>query len=79
MTNLDEKIARFCVEYGLSPQQARVFHALARGAMSNEALARRLRIRRSTLQTHLGRIARKTMTLSRAELVYLFFLGRRGE
>jgi DNA-binding CsgD family transcriptional regulator len=68
MTNLDEKIARFCAEYGLSPQQARVFHALARGALSNEAL-----------QTHLGRIARKTMTLSRAELVYLFFLGRRGE
>ena len=78
MSKLDEKIGRFSAEYGLSPQQARVFDALARGALSNEALGRRLAMRQWTLRKHLDRIAQKTMTRSRAELLYLFYEGRRG-
>jgi DNA-binding CsgD family transcriptional regulator len=79
MTALDEKIARFSTEYALSPQQARVFEALIHGALSNEALGRRLTMRQWTLRKHLDRIAQKTMTRSRTELLYLFYEGRRGE
>jgi DNA-binding CsgD family transcriptional regulator len=79
MTALDEKIARLCVEYALSPQQSRVVEAMLHGALSNEALGRRLGMRQWTLRKHLDRIAQKTMTRSRTELLYLFYEGRRGE
>jgi DNA-binding CsgD family transcriptional regulator len=79
MTALDEKIARFCAEYALSPQQSRVVEAMLLGALSNEALGRRLGMRQWTLRKHLDRIAQKTMTRSRTELLYLFYEGRRGE
>ena len=79
MTVLDEKIARFCVQYALSPQQSRVVEAMLHGALSNEALARRLGMRQWTLRKHLDRIAQKTMTRSRTELLYLFYEVRRGE
>ena len=79
MTTLDEKIARFCAEYALSPQQTRIFEALMHGALSNEALARRLGMPEGRIRVHLERIARKTMTVSRTELLYLFYEGRRGE
>jgi DNA-binding CsgD family transcriptional regulator len=79
MTNLDEKIARFCAEYGLSPQQGKVFASFIRGALSNEALGRALAMRQWTLRKHLDRIAQKTMTRSRTELLYLFFTGGRGD
>jgi DNA-binding NarL/FixJ family response regulator len=79
MTALDEKIARFSTKYGLSPQQSTVVEALIHGALSNEALGRRLTMRQWTLRKHLDRIAQKTMTRSRTELLYLFYEGRRGE
>ena len=79
MLALDEKIARFCEEYRLSPQQRRIFAAIMRGTISNEALARRLGMRAGTLCKHLERMAEKTGTLSRAELFYLFYQGGRGE
>ena len=79
MSPLDKKIRRFCAEYALSPQQTRVFEALMGGALSDEALRRRLVMRRRTLNTHLGRIAQKTMTRSRTELLYLFLLDQRGQ
>lgn len=79
MTTLDEKTARFCAEYALSPQQTRIFKALMHGALSNEALARRLGMPEGRIRVHLERIARKTMTVSRTELLYLFYEGRRGE
>ncbi len=79
MTTLDEKIARFCAEYALSPQQTRIFEALMHGALSNEALARRLGMPEGRIRVHLERIARKTMTVSRTELLYLFYEGWRGE
>jgi DNA-binding NarL/FixJ family response regulator len=79
MTALDEKIASFCSEYGLSPQQTRIFTAMIHGALSNETIARRLGVPEGRIRVHLERIATKTMTISRTELLYLFFLGRRGE
>jgi DNA-binding NarL/FixJ family response regulator len=80
MSALDEKIAGFCAEYALSPQQTRIFEALMHGCLSNEAIARACRIpNQRGLHSQLERIARKTMTVSRAELLYLFYEGRRGE
>jgi DNA-binding CsgD family transcriptional regulator len=79
MSALDEKVAAFCAEYALSPQQIRIFEALMRGSLSNEALGRACGIRQRALHSQLERIARKTMTVSRTELLYLFFLDRRGE
>ncbi len=79
MTALGQKIARFCADYALSPQQSRVVEAMLRGALSNEALGRRLGMRQWTLRKHLDRIAQKTMIRSRTELLYLFYEGRRGE
>jgi len=79
MSALDEKVAKFAAEYALSPTQTRIFSAMMNGALSNEALARRLGITEGNLSRQLGRIAIKTMTLSRAELLYLFYQGRRGE
>ena len=79
MGALDEKVAKFCAEYALSPQQTRIFTALMHGALSNEALARRLGMTEGSLRTQLRRISIKTMTISRTELLYLFFLDRRGE
>jgi DNA-binding CsgD family transcriptional regulator len=79
LSSVEGKIARFCVEYALSPQQSRVVEAMLHGALSNEALGCRLGIRQWTLRKHLDRIAQKTMTRSRTELLYLFYEGRRGE
>ena len=79
MNALDEKIGRFCAEYALSPQQTRIFTAMMHGAISNEALARRTGITAGAVRVHLERIAHKSLTISRAELIYLFFTGRRGE
>jgi len=79
MPPIDVKIARFCAEYALSPQQTRIFEAIMHGTISNEALARRLGMRQGTLCKHLERIAEKTMTVSRAELFYLFYQGRHGQ
>jgi len=79
MSTLDDKIAKFCAEYALSPQQTRIFSAIVHGALSNEAIMRRTGITEGALAAHLWRIAKKTMTLSRAELLYLFYEGRRGE
>jgi DNA-binding CsgD family transcriptional regulator len=78
MTALDEKIARFCAEYALSPQQIRIFEAIMQGALSNDAVGRACGIRQRALHSQLERIARKTMTASRTELLYLFYEGRRG-
>jgi DNA-binding CsgD family transcriptional regulator len=78
MSALDEKVAAFCAEYALSPQQIRIFEALMRGALSNEALTRELGMSEWAVSTHLQRIAIKTMTVSRTELLYLFYEGRRG-
>lgn len=78
MSALDEKIAEFCAEYALSPQQTRVVSAICNGVLSGDALGRAVGMRRRTLNTHLDRIAQKTMTRSRAELLYLFFTGCRG-
>jgi len=79
MSALDEKIAKFCAEHALSPQQTRIFSAIMHGALSNEAIMRCTGITEGALSAHLWRIAKKTMTLSRAELLYLFYEGRRGE
>ena len=76
---LDEKVAKFCAEYALSPQQTRIFTAMMDGAISNEALARRVGITEGNLRPQLRRISTKTMTVSRTELLYLFYEGRRGE
>ena len=62
LSSVEGKIARFCVEYALSPQQSRVVEAMLHGALSNEALGRRLGMRQWTLRKHLDRIAQKTMT-----------------
>jgi len=78
MNSLDEKIARFCAEYALSPQQTRIFSALINGALSNEALTSELGMSEWAVSTHLQRIAIKTLTVSRAQLLYLFYEGRRG-
>jgi len=79
MTAFDEKISGFCAEYALSPQQMRIFTAMMKGALSNEALARRVGITEGNLRTQLRRMSIKTMTISRTELLYLFYQGRRGE
>jgi len=79
MSALDEKIAKFCAEYALSPSQTRIFTAMMHGTLSNEAISRRTGITKAALAAHLWRIAKKTMTISRAELLYLFYEGRRGE
>lgn len=78
MTALDEKIGKFCADYALSPQQVRIFQALIGGALSNEALTRELGMSEWAVSTHLQRIAIKTMTVSRTELLYLFYEGCRG-
>ena len=78
MTALDEKISRFCVEYGFSQQQTRIFSALMHGALSNEAIARDLGMPEGRVRVHLERIARKTMTISRTELSFLFYEGGLG-
>jgi len=78
MSTLDDKIATFCTEYALSPQQSRLFAALMHGALSNESLCAELGMRSGTLCKHLRLIARKTMTVSRTELLYLFYEGQRG-
>ncbi len=78
MSALDEKIGAFCAEYALSPQQTRIFGAFMNGALSNEALTRELGMSEWAVSTHLQRIAVKTMTVSRTELLYLFYEGRRG-
>jgi DNA-binding NarL/FixJ family response regulator len=78
MSALDEKIATFCAEYALSPQQTRIFTAMMHGARSNAAIAAQLRIPEGRARVHLERIARKTMTVSRTELLYLFYEGHRG-
>jgi len=79
MSALDEKVAKFCAEYAFSPTQTRIFGAMMHGALSNEALARRVGIRPGNLSTQLRRMGVKTMTVSRLELFYLFFFARRGE
>jgi DNA-binding CsgD family transcriptional regulator len=79
MSALDEKIAKFSAEYALSPQQTRIFTAMMHGALSNESLSGELGMRSGTLCKHLRLIARKTMTVSRMELLYLFFWGRCGK
>jgi DNA-binding NarL/FixJ family response regulator len=79
MGALDQRISRFCAEHALSPQQTRIFTAMMHGALSNEALARRTGITVGAVRVHLERIARKSLTISRAELIYLFFTGNRGE
>jgi DNA-binding CsgD family transcriptional regulator len=78
MSALDEKIGAFCGQFTLSPQQTRIFTAMMHGALSNEALSRELRMPPGRLGVHLQRIARKTMTVSRTELLHLFYEGRRG-
>jgi hypothetical protein len=77
MSALDEKVAKFCAGYGFSPQQTRIFTAMIQGALSNRALMQELGLPRG-LCKQLDRIAQKTMTRSRAELLYLFFFERRG-
>jgi len=79
MSTLDDKIRKFCAEYGLSPQQTRIVAAMMAGALTNEAIRRRTGMTQGALSAHLWRIAKKTMTISRVELLYLFYEGRRGE
>jgi len=78
VTDLEQKIGSFCSQYALSPQQTRIFTAMMHGALSNDSLCRELRMRPGTLCKHLRLIARKTMTISRTELLYLFYEGQRG-
>jgi len=79
MSAFDEKVAKFCAEYALSTTQTRIFTAMMAGALSNEALCTRLGIKEGNLTTQLRRLGTKTMTISRTELLYLFYEGRRGE